>query len=104
MSSIVASCFTFPSTIVLIVLIAKCYHFARKVFNGSMAKEDEAKWDSFTEGLGSQSIYQVMFNTFFMLRRLFLAMVLVFLKDFPITQIVLVVYSNLAMICYIVRV
>ncbi|TNV87167.1 hypothetical protein FGO68_gene6575 [Halteria grandinella] len=90
-----ASVFAIGLLIYLIGFIAFNVRFMRRVGRGLVKKDELILWESLLEGLNEGNRSKIHFNTYYMLRRLYLSIVLIFLQDHPLSQLWLLIFQNL---------
>lgn len=67
-------------------------------------KEVKSKYGESYEAFNNKSKYQILFNSYFLMRRLFYALFLVFITEMPIIQAAFLTNTSLVMILYFVEV
>ncbi|TNV87465.1 hypothetical protein FGO68_gene5798 [Halteria grandinella] len=98
-----ASVFAAMLIVSLAVFMVYNFRFVRRHDRGELNKEQKKLWESLLEGLNRSRLANIQFNTYYMLRRLFLAFILVFLQDYQNLQMWLFIFQNLIALAYILH-
>ncbi len=103
-SQIVAMGFLFVFTVfvimtpfVLMTLISVNRHRVR-------TKRFDNKYGMLTSEVSRKDILQLMYYPVFMFQRIFIVGTIVFVYDYPVVQVGLVMFSNICMSCYLITV